>query len=69
MPKVLSILMALAGLGWLAFISNPLATWPLPSQYFMGGIGEGLLTPWLLGIGVNLGRWKQQAGALQQPAV
>jgi hypothetical protein len=29
----------------------------------MGGIGEGLLTLWLLIMGVNSERWRQQAGA------
>ncbi len=61
MPRVLGILMAIAGLGWLTFVDGPLAASLAPYHYIMGGIGEGLLTLWLLVMGVNSARWKQQA--------
>jgi hypothetical protein len=64
-PRVLGILMALAGLGYLTFL------WPqLGSHLFFpwivvpGVVGEGSLTLWLLVIGVNVQRWKQQANVL-----
>jgi hypothetical protein len=65
MPRILGVLMAMAGLGWLTFIYHPLATYLSPYHYIMGGIGEGLLTLWLLVMGVNSERWRQQAGAVE----
>jgi hypothetical protein len=53
--------MAIAGLGWLTFVSRPLATYLSPYHYVAGGIGEGLLTVWLLVAGVNTGRWSEHA--------
>ncbi|HEX4756992.1 MAG TPA: DUF4386 domain-containing protein [Terracidiphilus sp.] len=61
MPRILGVLMAMAGLGWLSFVYQPLAKYLTPYHYIMGGIGEGLLTLWLLVMGVNAGRWEKQA--------
>ena len=61
LPKFLGWLMALAGVGWLTFVSPPLADSLSPYHYTAGGIGEGLLTVWLLFRGVDAVRWKQQA--------
>lgn len=65
LPRILGILMALAGLGYLTFL------WPrLGSHLFFpwivipGVAGEGMLTLWLLVIGVNVQRWKQRANPL-----
>jgi hypothetical protein len=55
--------MAMAGLGWLTFAYGPLADSLAPYHYIMGGIGEGLLTLWLLIMGVDSARWKQQASS------
>jgi len=65
MPLFLGVLMALAGLGWLTFVSRSLAAYLSPYHYIMGGIGEGALTVWLLAVGVEAGRWKQQAANQQ----
>lgn len=61
LPRILGVLMVLAGLGYLTFL------WPrLGSHLFFpwiaipGVFGEGLLTLWLLVIGVDVQRWKQQ---------
>jgi len=67
LPHALGVLMAIAGLGWLTFVSltfvsRQLANQFSPYQYIAGGIGEGLLTVWLLAVGVNAVRWKEQAG-------
>jgi hypothetical protein len=62
LPKILGVLMIIAGLGWLTFLSQPLAASLSPYHYIAGGIGEGVLTLWLLLMGVNAGNWKQQAG-------
>ena len=62
LPRILGVLMIIAGLGWLTFLSQPLAASLSPYHYIAGGIGEGVLTLWLLLMGVNAGNWKQQAG-------
>lgn len=61
LPKFLGALMMLAGLGWLTFISPPLARSLSPWHYIMGGVGESLFTLWLLFVGVDALKWKQQS--------
>ena len=63
LPRILGVLMAIAGLGWLTFLSPPLANHLSPYNLAPGILGEGLLTLWLLAIGVNEQRWKEQASA------
>jgi hypothetical protein len=63
LPQILGSLMVIAGLGWLTFLSPRLAHYLSPYHFVSGGIGEGLLTLWLLVAGVNAQRWKEQAGA------
>jgi len=53
--------MAFAGLGWLTFLSPPLASYLYPYNLVPGILGEGLLTLWLLVFGLNEQRWKEQA--------
>jgi len=50
------VLMIMAGLGWVTFVSPALAHTLSPYHYIMGGIGEGLLTLWLLVMGVKSGQ-------------
>jgi hypothetical protein len=66
MPRILGVLMAMAGLGWLTFLYGPLARSLAPYHYIMGAIGEGLLTLWLLIMGVDSARWKQQDSSGKQ---
>ncbi len=47
-PNVLAALMVFAGLGWLTFLSAPLAAFLNPYNFAPGMIGEGALTVWLL---------------------
>lgn len=61
LPRILSALMAFAGLGWLTFLSPSLAHYLSPYNFAPGLVGEGALTLWLLVIGVNEQRWKEQA--------
>lgn len=63
MPKVIGVLMTVVGLGWLTFVSPSLSRALRPYPYIAGGIGEGLLTLWLLVMGVHPERWKEQAEA------
>lgn len=61
MPHVIGAVMLVPGLSWMTFIWPPLANRLTPYQVVAGGIGEAILTIWLLTMGVNSGRWKQQA--------
>ncbi len=63
LPRFLGVGMAIGGLGWLTFLSSPLANYLSPWNMVPGMIGEGLLTLWLLVFGVNAQRWKEQARA------
>jgi hypothetical protein len=53
LPRFLGVLMAIAGLGWLTFLSPPLARALSPWVYGPGLLGEGALTAWLLVNGVD----------------
>ena len=61
LPRILGVPMLLAGLGWLTFVSPPLASHLSPYVYVLGFIAELLLMLWLLVMGVNAERWKAQA--------
>jgi len=63
LPRVLGVLMALAGLGWLTFLYPPLANSLSPYVLVLGFLAELLLMLWLLVKGVNVQRWKEQASA------
>ena len=63
LPRILGALMAFGGLGWLTFLSPPLANHLSPYIFFPGIIGEGALTVWLLVMGMNVQRWREQASA------
>ena len=63
LPRILGVLMMLAGLGWLAFLSPPLAKHLSLYIEILGIVAEGLLMLWLLVKGVNVERWREQAGA------
>jgi Domain of unknown function (DUF4386) len=64
LPRILGILIALAGLGYLTFMWPPLGSHLFfPYILIPGIVGEGSLTLWLIVIGVNVQRWKEQAGA------
>ena len=63
LPRILGGLMALAGLGWLTFLSPPLASHLSPYNLVLGFLAELLLCLWLLVMGVNVQRWKEQASA------
>ena len=63
LPRILCAPMAIAGLCWLTYLSPPLANYLSP--YILASIllAEGLVFLWLLVMGVNVQRWKEQAGA------
>jgi len=61
LPRILGVLMAFGGVGWLTFLSPSLAKYLSPYNMAPGILGEGALTLWLLFMGVNEQRWKEQA--------
>jgi Domain of unknown function (DUF4386) len=64
LPRILGILLAIAGLGYLTFLWPPLGSRLFfPYLVIPGVVGEGSLTLWLLVMGVNGERWKKQDGA------
>jgi len=68
LPKILGVLMAIAGLGYLinsfaTFLSPAFAIHLIPYVLAPGLLGEGSLTVWLLAVGVNVQRWKEQESA------
>jgi len=63
LPRIIGVLMMLAGLSYLMFLSPPLVRYLQPYILFFPGVGQIALTLWLLVIGVNEQRWKEQASA------
>ena len=62
LPRILGVLMAFAGLGWLIFLS-PLANHLSTFLKVLGFLAEMSLMLWLLVKGVDAQRWKEQASA------
>jgi len=62
LPRILGVLMALAGLGWLTLLSPTLERNLSPLNMAFGILGQVALTLWLLIAGVNAQRWQEQAG-------
>jgi hypothetical protein len=63
LPRILGVLMMFAGLGWLIFLTqlaNHLSTY----LKVLGFLAELSLCSWLVVMGVNVQRWKEQAGAV-----
>jgi len=63
LPRILSALMAVAGLSWLTFLPPALASSLSPYNLASGLLVEGLAFLWLLVMGVNAERWREQARA------
>ena len=67
LPHILGVLMALAGLGWLAFLSPNLAHSLTLAIEGLGICAEASLMLWLIVMGVNVLGWKEQASATGRP--
>jgi uncharacterized protein DUF4386 len=68
LPRLVGVLMVFAGLGWLTMAFSNLLSPQFGRSLFPyimipGSLGELSLTLWLLFIGVNAERWKEQASA------
>ena len=66
LPRILGGLIASGGFGWLTFLSPPLARYLSPYNLALGIFGQGSLMLWLLMMGVDEQRWKEQASAAVQ---
>jgi hypothetical protein len=69
LPGILGVLYALAGLGYLTYLVPPLANNLYPFNLVPAAFGEPALILWLLIVGVNVQRWKQQASTAAEAAL
>jgi hypothetical protein len=63
LPRILGVLMVLAGLSYVPFLSPTLARSLQPYILVFPAVGQISLTLWLLVMGINAQRWKEQVGA------
>ena len=63
LPRIIGVLMAFAGLGYLMLLWPPLVNYVSPFNLVLAAPGELSLVLWLLVVGVDVGRWKEQANA------
>jgi hypothetical protein len=61
LPRILGVLMALAGFGWLAFLWPPVVNHLSVYIEALGIFAEASLMLWLIVKGVNVQRWNDQA--------
>ena len=61
LPRILGGLAVFAGLGWLTYLSKPLVSYMSPYNLAAGLLGDVSVFLWLLVMGVNVQRWKEQA--------
>jgi Domain of unknown function (DUF4386) len=66
LPRILGPLVAIAGLGWLTYLSPPLARFLSPYNLALGILGQESLMLWLLVMALNEQRWREQAGLAAQ---
>ena len=63
LPRILGVLLAIDGVGWMLYLSPPLAQQLFPLIAVAAGLAEFPLEIWLLVVGVNAQRWNEQARA------
>ena len=61
LPRVIGVLVALAGIAWLTFLYPPLSTFLLTEVEVLGFVAELALMLWLLIRGVDSRRWTELA--------
>ena len=66
LPRILGVLLAIDGLGWVTYLYPPLAYHLfIPYIAAASALGEVPLEFWLIVMGVNAQRWKEQVSAEQ----
>jgi hypothetical protein len=64
LPRILGVLLAIDGLGWVTYLYPPLAYHLfMPYIAAASALGEIPLEFWLIVMGLNVQRWKEQASA------
>jgi hypothetical protein len=67
LPRILGVLLAIDGLAWMLYLSPPLAQHLFPFIAVASGLAEIPLMLWLIVVGVNSERWKEQASKASEP--
>ena len=67
LPRILGPPMALAGIGWLAFVFPSVAHSLTLYIEVLGIFAEASLMLWLVVMGVNVQRWNEQSSAARKP--
>jgi len=67
LPRILGVLLAVDGLGWMMYVSPPFATHLFPFIATASAIAELPLQLWLIVRGVNAEQWREQARAAGAP--
>jgi hypothetical protein len=66
LPRVLGVLLAISGLGWVTYLSPPLAHYLfVPYIAAASALGEIPLEFWLIVMAVDVRRWNAQASAVE----
>jgi hypothetical protein len=63
LPRILGVLLAIDGLGWMMYVSPPFASHLFPFIAAASALAEFPLQLWLIVKGVNAQRWNEQASA------
>jgi hypothetical protein len=69
LPKILGVLLAIGGLGWLTFALPSLSRQLFPYNMAPGIISESLFALWLVAPGLNEARWQDQAEAAEASTI
>jgi hypothetical protein len=63
LPRILGVLLAISGLGWVTYLYPPLANYLWPYIAAASALGEIPLELWLIVMGLNAQKWFEQANA------
>jgi hypothetical protein len=63
LPRIIGVLLAIDGVGWMLYLVPPLASQLFPLIAVASGLAEIPLMLWLIVFGVNAERWNEQARA------
>jgi hypothetical protein len=63
LPRILGVLLMIDGVGWMLYLFPPLAQQLFPLIAVAAGLAEFPLLLWLLVVGCNAERWKEQEAA------